>query len=188
MQVIDLEIPGCKLVGPPPRFGDARGWFSEHWSRRTFDAAGLSHAPVQDNLAWSEKAGTVRGLHFQAPPSAQAKLVSVLRGAILDVVVDIRHGSPTFGHHVRAELTAENGLMMLAPRGTAHGLVTLSDDTLVMYKVDDFFDPQNDHALRWNDPALGIDWPDGAGVNVKDKDAEAPLFADLPAYFEWGGA
>lgn len=188
MQVIELDIPGVKLIGPPPRYPDARGWFSEHWSGRTFEAVGLGFHWVQDNLAWSQRAGTVRGLHFQSPPSAQAKLVSVLRGAVLDVVVDLRHGSPTFGRHVKAELSAESGLMMLAPRGTAHGLVTLSDDTLVMYKVDGFFDLEQDRALRWNDPALGIDWPAGAGAAVSEKDAAAPLFTDLPTYFQWDGA
>ena len=188
MKVTDLQIPGCKLVGPPPRFPDARGWFSEHFSARTFAAAGVVHDWVQDNLAWSEKAGTVRGLHFQSPPSAQTKLVSVLRGAVLDVVVDIRKGSPTYGRHVRAELTAENGLMMLAPRGTAHGLVTLSDDTLVLYKVDGFYDLANDRALRWDDPALGIDWPAVAGSTVSPKDAAAPTLAELPDYFDWDGA
>lgn len=188
MQVTDLDIPGVKLIGPPPRYPDARGWFSEHWSRRTYAAAGIDNDWVQDNLAWSETAGTVRGMHFQSPPSAQAKLVSVLRGAVLDVVVDIRVGSPTFGKHVSAELTPGNGLMILAPRGTAHGLVTLTDDTLVLYKVDAFFDLPNDRALRWNDPALGIDWPDVAGAPVSPKDAEAPLLADLPDYFRWEGA
>ena len=187
MQVTELESAGVKLVGPSPRYPDARGWFSEHWSRRSFEAAGVANDFVQDNLAWSARAGTVRGLHFQSPPSAQAKLVAVLRGAVLDVVVDIRKGSPTYGQHVRAELTAENGLMMLAPPGTAHGLVTLSDDTLVMYKVDAFFDLANDRALRWNDPALGIAWPDLAGAQVSEKDAVAPLLADLPDYFVWDG-
>src|SRR5690606_33815227 len=138
MQVRDLDIPGARLIGPSPRFPDARGWFSEHYSRRRLAEAGIDNDWVQDNLAWSRRAGTVRGLHFQSPPSAQAKLVSVLRGAVLDVVVDIRRGSPTFGRHVAAELSADNGLMMLAPRGTAHGLVTLSDDVLVLYKVDAF--------------------------------------------------
>lgn len=188
MQVTELAIPGVKLIGPPPRYPDARGWFSEHWSRRTFEAAGIDNVWVQDNLAWSDKAGTVRGMHFQSPPSAQAKLVSVLRGAVLDVVVDIRRGSPTFGQHVSAELTPANGLMMLAPRGTAHGVVTLTDDTLVLYKVDAFFDLENDRALRWNDPALGIAWPGIAGAAVSPKDAEAPLLADLPDYFRWEGA
>lgn len=187
MQVTDLEIPGCKLVGPPRRHRDARGWFSEHWNRRTFEAAGVIHAFVQDNLAWSAKAGTVRGLHFQSPPAAQTKLVSVLRGAVLDVVVDIRKGSPTYGRHVGVELTADNGLMMLAPRGTAHGLMTLSDDTLVLYKVDAFFDLENDRAIRWNDAALGIDWP-AMEPEMSDKDAAAPLLAELPDYFGWDDA
>lgn len=188
MQVTDLAIAGAKLIGPPPRYPDARGWFSEHWSRRSYEAAGIGNDFVQDNLAWSAKAGTVRGLHFQSPPSAQAKLVSVLRGAVLDVVVDIRRGSPTYGRHVRAELTPENGLMMLAPRGTAHGLVTLTDDTLVLYKVDAFFDLENDRALRWDDPALRIDWPEIAGQHVSDKDRAAPLLAEMPDYFQWDGA
>lgn len=188
MQATDLAIPGVKLIGPPPRYPDARGWFSEHWSRRAFEAAGVVHDFVQDNLAWSERAGTVRGLHFQAPPSAQAKLVSVLRGAVLDVVVDIRRGSPTYGEHVAVELSAANGLMMLAPKGTAHGLVTLVDDTLVLYKVDAFFDAERDRALLWNDPALGIRWPEGAGAAVSPKDAAAPRLSELPPCFEWTGS
>ena len=188
MQVTELDISGVKLVGPPPRYPDARGWFSEHWSRPRFQSAGIDHDWAQDNLAWSAHAGTVRGLHFQSPPSAQTKLVAVLRGAILDVVVDIRHGSPTYGRHVQAELSAENGLMMLAPRGTAHGLVTLSDDTLVLYKVDAPFDAANDRALRWNDPALGIVWPVIAGAEVSAKDTSAPLLAELPNYFRRGDA
>lgn len=183
MQVTELDIPGVKLVGPPPRYPDTRGWFSEHWSRPRFQSVGIDHDWVQDNLAWSVRAGTVRGLHFQSPPSAQTKLVAVLRGAILDVVVDIRHGSPTYGQHVQAELSAENGLMMLAPRGTAHGLVTLSDDTLVLYKVDAPFDAAHDRALRWNDSALGIVWPAIAGAEISAKDATAPLLAELPDYF-----
>ena len=188
MQVQDLEIPGVKLVGPPPVYPDARGSFSEHWSRRAFEAAGITNDWVQDNLAWSKEAGTVRGLHFQSPPSAQAKLVSVLRGRVLDVVVDIRRGSPTYGRHVKAELSAENGLKMLAPRGTAHGLVTLEPDTLVLYKVDGFFDAERDLGLLWNDPDLGIDWPEIAGAAVSDKDRVQPRLRDLPAYFEWDAA
>ena len=110
------------------------------------------------------------------------------RGTPVSTPLNCRRGSPTFGRHVSAELTPANGLMMLAPRGTAHGLVTLTDDTLVLYKVDAFFDLENDRALRWNDPALGIAWPAIAGASVSSKDAEAPLLADLPAYFEWEGA
>lgn len=186
MQVRDLDIPGVKLIGPPARHGDDRGWFCEHFSARTHAAAGLTHDWVQDNLSFSRTPGTIRGLHFQPPPSAQAKLVSVLAGAVLDVVVDLRHGSPTFGRHVAVELSAEDGRQLLAPRGVAHGLCTLEPDTLVHYKVDGFYDAARDLGLAWDDPELGIAWPDFAGAVVSDKDRRQPRLAELPVWFRWG--
>lgn len=185
MQVRDLDIPGVKLIGPPERHGDDRGWFCEQFSARVHAAAGLDHAWVQDNLSFSRVPGTIRGLHFQPPPSAQAKLVSVLAGAVLDVVVDIRHGSPTFGRHVAVELSAEDGRQLLAPRGVAHGLCTLEPDTLVHYKVDGFYDRQRDLGLAWDDPALDIAWPSLAGAVVSDKDRRQPRLAELPRWFDW---
>lgn len=171
------------LVLKSRRFGDARGYFTETWSRRTLQVQGLNFDFMQDNVSLSATAGTVRGLHFQAAPSAQTKLVSVLQGAVLDVAVDIRKGSPTYGKHVAVELSAENGLQILVPRGFAHGLCTLVPDTMVMYKVDAFYDQPREFGLQWNDPALGIAWPDFAGAVLSEKDKINPVLADLPAYF-----
>lgn len=187
MEVFDLPIAPVKLL-KPARHGDSRGFFSEFYSKRRLDDAGLDLDFVQDNISLSAERGTIRGLHFQAAPSEQTKLVSVLRGAVFDVVVDIRNGSPTYGKHVFAELSAENGLQMLVPRGFAHGLCTLLPDTLVTYKVDGYYDASKDFGLRWNDPALGIAWPVGADeARVSDKDRRQPLLADLPAHFTHEG-
>ncbi len=188
MELRDLALPGVKLL-EPRRHGDARGWFVEHYSRKAFEAAGLDYDFVQDNVSFSATPGTIRGLHFQAPPSAQVKLVSVLRGAVLDVVVDLRIGSPTYGRHVTVELSAANGLQLLAPVGVAHGLCTLEPDTLVHYKVDAPYDAARDFGLLWNDPALGIDWPvEAADAAVSDKDRVQPTLAELPVYFRFEGA
>lgn len=185
MEVVDLAIPGVKLLRPQRR-ADDRGWFVEQFNARAAKEAGLPFQPVQDNISLSRAVGTVRGLHFQAEPSAQAKLVSVLSGAILDVVVDIRHGSPTFGEHVTAELDAEEGWQLFAPRGLAHGFCTLKRDTLVHYKVDGFYDGKRDFGLLWNDPDLGIDWPvEASQVKLSDKDAGQPRLRDLPSYFQY---
>jgi dTDP-4-dehydrorhamnose 3,5-epimerase len=166
------------------RFGDARGHFAETYSRRDFAALGIPEEMVQDNQSFSAQAGTVRGLHFQVPPRAQAKLVRVLRGRILDVAVDIRHGSPTYGQHVAAELSAENGLMFYVPTGFAHGFSTLDPDTEVAYKVSDTYAPDCDRGLAWDDPALGIDWGVAQGAAVlSDKDHRHPRLADLGRVF-----
>jgi dTDP-4-dehydrorhamnose 3,5-epimerase len=163
----------------PRRFGDHRGWFTETWSRRTLDIAFC-----QDNMSLSAEVGTVRGLHFQKPPHAQAKLVMVLQGAILDVAVDIRSASPTFGQHVAVELSAATGNQLLIPRGFAHGFCTLEPGTQVMYKVDDFYAPESDAGIFWADPDLAINWPvrvDQAHLSPKDlglprlKDIESPF-------------
>ncbi len=183
MEVIPQPISGV-LVLRPKRFGDARGYFTESYNRRTLEAAGLKFDFLQDNVSLSAQPGTVRGLHFQSPPSAQTKLLNVLQGAIVDVVVDIRHGSPTFGKHVAVTLTAHNGLQLLVPRGFAHGFCTLVPDTMVQYKVDNYYDPKCDGGLLWNDPALGIAWPVSAeNAVLAKKDNEHPKLADLPAYF-----
>jgi dTDP-4-dehydrorhamnose 3,5-epimerase len=175
------------LVLQPARFGDARGYFSEIYSQRTLKAHGIEFDFVQDNFLLSANPGTVRGLHFQGSPSTQTKLVSVLRGAILDVAVDIRKGSPHFGKHVAVELSAENGLQILVPRGFAHGICTLVPDTMVLYKVDAFYDSQRDYGLLWNDPALGIGWPEvAASPCLSDKDKVQPRLAELPRHFTYG--
>lgn len=185
MQITPLELPGACLLNPR-RFRDARGFFVESYNKETLDAHGIAFNFVQDNVSLSLKRGTIRGLHFQSPPSQQTKLVLVLRGAILDVLVDIRHGSPTYGRHVAVELTADNGLQALVPRGFAHGFCTLADDTLVQYKVDTHYDPARDLGLLWNDPELGIRWPvDAEAAILIDKDKQQPRLRDLPRYFAW---
>ena len=178
------EVPPVALVRPK-RFGDARGWFSE-----TFRAdwplleAG---AFVQDNHAYSTRRLVVRGLHFQTGPSVQAKLLRVAVGAILDVAVDIRRGSPTYGQHVARELTAEGGEQLFVPHGFAHGYATLTEECHVLYKVDGYYDPNREGSLRWDDPALGIDWPspEGDEVQLSDKDRVAPLLQDLDSPFAY---
>lgn len=184
MEVRELDLPGVRLMRPA-RFGDDRGWFAETFNVARAAEAGLAFEPVQDNMSLSRQAGTVRGLHFQAPPSAQAKLVSVPAGAIVDVVVDIRRGSPTFGRHVKVELDAEAGWQLFAPRGVAHGFCTLVPDTLVHYKVDGFYDRERDFGLLWNDPDLGVDWPVAPSqAKLSEKDARQPRLRDLPTHFE----
>ena len=177
--ITPLALPDVLLI-TPKRHGDARGWFSETWSDRTFEGAGLAHRFVQDNQAYSAVRGTIRGLHFQTAPHAQAKLVRVLKGAIYDVAVDIRQGSPTFGQWVGAELTAERGEQILVPRGFAHGYCTLTEEAEIFYKVDGQYSPANEGGILWSDPALGIDWPVTPDKAVtSDKDKILPLLADL---------
>lgn len=174
------------VVLTPARFGDHRGYFSESWSRKMMAAHGLDLDFVQDNHSLSARAGTVRGLHFQIPPHAQDKLVRCGRGALLDVAVDIRHGSDTFGQHVAVHLSAENGRQLLVPKGFAHGFLTLQPDTEIVYKCTDYYAPDCDAGICWNDPALGINWGVGADDAIlSDKDTVLPLLADLPAYFAY---
>lgn len=172
------------LILEPRRFGDSRGWFSETWNDARLREAGLELNFVQDNQSYSAPKGVLRGLHFQTRPKAQDKLVRVLRGAILDVAVDLRKDSPTFGQHVAVELTAENGRQLLVPIGFAHGFVTLVPDTEVFYKVTAPYSPENDKGLAFNDPVLGIDWgiPE-AELTLSEKDTKHPLLADMPTYF-----
>ena len=176
-------LPGVLIV-TPRRFGDDRGWFSETWNRRAFAAAGIEADFVQDNQSFSRPAGTVRGLHFQRPPAAQAKLVRVLRGAILDVAVDIRRGSPTWGRWVGVELSAGNGRQLFIPHGFLHGFVTRAPETEVAYKCDAFYAPDCEGAVRWDDPDLAIDWGiDPAAAVLSPRDAAAPAFRDLDSPF-----
>ena len=175
-----LALPEVLLI-TPRRHGDARGWFSETWSRRSLAAAGLDIDFVQDNEAFNARSGTVRGLHFQMAPHPQAKLVRVLAGAILDVAVDVRAGSPTRGRWVSARLTAEGGEQLFVPRGFAHGYCTLCDDVMLAYKVDGDYAPQTEGGVIWNDPDLAIDWPVPPDRAVlSDKDLVLPRLADLP--------
>jgi dTDP-4-dehydrorhamnose 3,5-epimerase len=186
MDVVDLSIPDVKVI-VPRRFADDRGFFSETWNRRRMADAGLSIDFVQDNHSHSVKRGTVRGLHYQRPPHAQGKLVRVTRGRILDIAVDIRRGSPTYGHWVGRVLSAENGEQLWVPRGFLHGFVTREPDTDVVYKVDAPYAAESDGAVRFDDPDLGIDWGlEGAEAFLSAKDAAAPHFADFQTPFVYG--
>lgn len=183
MQIESLAIADVKLIRPK-KFGDARGFFSEVYSRSAFAKAGIDMEFVQDNHSRSEKKGTIRGLHFQTAPFAQAKLVRVTRGRILDVAVDLRRGSPTFGRYVSAEISADNWTQILVPVGFAHGFCTLEPDTEVLYKVSDVYSPANDGGVIWNDPDIGIAWPlDAVEPVLSEKDGKLPRLKDLPAVF-----
>ena len=177
------EIEGLVLI-EPKRFGDHRGFFSETYNAARLAEKGFSKAFVQDNHSLSAEPGTVRGLHFQSPPSAQDKLVRVVRGAILDIAVDLRRGSPTFGDHVAVELSAANWLQLLVPAGFAHGFVTRAPDTEVLYKVTAYYAPDHDHGILWSDPTLGIDWGlNPAAAHLSDKDRAQPRLADIESPF-----
>lgn len=178
-----LAIPDLKLVRAR-KFGDARGYFRETYSAPAFAEAGLALNFVQDNHSLSAEQGTVRGLHYQAAPYAQAKLVRVTRGAILDVAVDIRHGSPSFGRHVAVRLDAAEGAQLFIPVGFAHGFCTLEPDTELAYKVTAPYAPAHDHGIAWNDPELAIDWPvESETATLSDKDRRHPTLRDAPACF-----
>ena len=182
MQVYDTSLGEIKLI-TPHRFGDDRGWFSESWNARAFRDAGIAIEWVQDNHSFSAEKGTLRGLHYQTPPFAQDKLVRCTRGAIWDVAVDFRKDSPTYLEHFGIELSADNGAQLLVPAGFLHGFVTLEAQCEVQYKCSAPYAPDCDAAIRWDDPALGIDWPlDGAPV-LSAKDAAAPLVADTTSPF-----
>lgn len=184
LSVEPTAIPDVKII-TPKKYGDHRGFFSEVYKQSDMAAAGIDLAFVQDNHSLSAQVGTLRGLHFQSAPFAQDKLVRVTKGRILDVAVDIRASSPTFGQHVAVELSAENWRQLLVPIGFAHGFVTLEPDTEVLYKVTALYGPANDHGLAFDDPALGIDWrlPHGE-LALSDKDRKHPRLADLPRYFD----
>lgn len=170
----------------PKKFGDGRGFFSETYSARRFEQAGITDLFVQDNHSLSAQVGTVRGLHFQIAPHAQSKLVRVVRGAILDVALDIRRGSPTFGQHIAVELSAEAWNQLFVPIGFAHGFCTLQPDTEVLYKVNAYYAPEAEFGVLWCDEELGIDWPIGAGNPVlSEKDRRHPRLCDLPTYFTY---
>jgi dTDP-4-dehydrorhamnose 3,5-epimerase len=181
--IAPLAISDVLLI-TPQRHGDARGWFAETWSRRAMANTGVDADFLQDNQAFNGRKGTLRGLHFQTAPHAQAKLVRVLRGAIFDVAVDIRTGSATYGQWAGATLTAEGGEQIFVPRGFAHGYVTLTDDAEIAYKVDGLYAPQTEGGLAWDDPDLGITWPVEGEPVLSDKDRVWPRLKDLgPAHF-----
>lgn len=179
-------MPVIKIV--PKRFEDARGWFSETYQRDRFAAAGIDADFVQDNQSWSQPVGTLRGIHFQTPPHAQAKLVRCLRGRIWDVAVDLRAGSPTYGGWIAAELTAARGEQLYVPVGFGHAFLTLEPECEVAYKTSDFYAPDCDAGIAWNDPDLGIAWPlPGAAPEMSDKDRRLPAFKDFVSPFAYDG-
>ena len=185
MQVDPTKLSGVLII-TPKRFGDNRGFFSESWNRRTHEENGLTYDFVQDNHSLSAQVGTVRGLHFQAPPHAQAKLVRCGRGRLLDVTVDIRKGSPTYGQSVTVELSAENGVQLMIPTGFLHGFATLEPNTEICYKCTDYYAPDCDGSVRWD--SLDIDWKVRGDAILSEKDANAPLFSEFDSPFTWEGA
>ena len=183
MKVIDAGLEGLKIIEPDV-FGDARGWFCEQYNAARYKAAGIAADFVQDNESLSSK-GVVRGLHWQAAPHTQAKLVRVIRGAAWDVAVDIRKGSPTFGKHVSVVLSGENRKQFFIPRGFAHGFIVLEDDTLFSYKCDNLYCAAADRGMRFDDPALGIEWPKvDVELRLSEKDRRHPLLAGIEPWEE----
>lgn len=176
MNIIKTKISGLYILEPRV-FGDARGWFMESWSKRTLDDAGIHVDFVQDNQSYSADKGTLRGLHYQCGDKCQAKLLRATRGSIYDVAADLREGSPTFGQWEGVELSAENKRQFFIPRGFAHGFLTLTDDVEVQYKTDNYYAPEADAGIRWDDPTIKIDWPFAPTI-LSDKDAKAPYLED----------
>lgn len=185
MEVQESNIPEI-LILKPDKYSDQRGFFSETYNQLKLSQLGISTAFVQDNFSLSAREGTVRGLHFQTPPYAQAKLVSVISGAIVDIAVDIRTGSPTFGQHVAVEISARAWNQILIPVGFAHGFCTLEPDTRVCYKVSHYYSPDHDRGILWNDPELGIDWPMKVETAIlSEKDRHWPRLRELPEVFHY---
>jgi len=182
MFVKRLNIPDVVVIRPD-RHEDDRGFLSETYNRRALAEIGIEREFVQDNHSLSRRKGTLRGLHYQAPPAAQAKLVRVVRGAVFDVAVDIRVGSPTFGQHVSCKLSGCNGEQIYVPEGFAHGFCTIEPDTEVIYKISNYYAPAHDCGLMWNDPALGIEWPVSKPL-LSEKDRTHPVLGELPAHFK----
>lgn len=182
--VTALDLGGILLI-VPRRFGDARGYFAETYRRDAFRALGVAADFVQDNQSLSARAGTVRGLHFQAPPAAQAKLVRAIRGAVFDVAVDLRRGSASYGRWCAATLTAAGGEQVYIPRGFAHGFCTLEPDTEVAYKIDGYYAPEHDSGVLWNDPQIGIAWPvEPAEAILSERDRKLPRLGEIDPPFE----
>jgi len=186
MDISPLDIQDVKILRPK-KHGDARGFFSETWSRAALEGAGIDIDFVQDNQSLSARRGTVRGLHFQTPPHPQAKLLRVIRGSVFDVALDLRRGSPSYGRHVSAVISAEEWNQILVPVGFAHGFMTLEPDTEVIYKVSGVYSPANDAGILWNDPDLGIAWPPDAEPVLSDKDRVQPRLRDFETPFTYEG-
>ncbi len=182
MKFTETALKGVYIVEPQV-FGDHRGSFMESWSRRAFEEAGLFYDFVQDNHSSSTVKGTLRGIHFQRGEKAQAKLVRCTRGAVLDVAVDLRHSSPNYKKWISVELSAENKKQLLIPRGFGHGFVTLTDDVEFLYKADNYYAPEADGGIRWNDPELAVNWGVEAPV-LSEKDRKSPFLKDAVTGFE----
>ncbi|BCG81556.1 dTDP-4-dehydrorhamnose 3,5-epimerase [Mesorhizobium sp. 113-3-3] len=182
MEIRSLGLEGVLEI-VPKRHGDARGFFVETYNAERFSQAGIDLVFVQDNHSYSAAAGVLRGLHYQLAPRAQDKLLRVIRGSVLDVAVDIRRGSKTFGRWVAHEISAEKGNQILVPKGFAHGFVTLVPDTEVLYKVTDTYSPEHDRSVRFDDPDIGIEWPSvTGGFQLSDKDLKAPMLAEADVF------
>ena len=177
MRKIETNLPGVFIIEPQV-YGDHRGWFMETWSAGKFEELGLHYDFVQDNQSFTAQTGTLRGIHFQNVPMAQAKLVRVNRGAVLDVAVDLRKGSPTYRQWVAVELSAENRKMLIIPRGFGHGFKTLTDDVEFCYKCDNLYSKEHDRGIRFNDPGIGVDWGEVHEELLSAKDAAAPFLAE----------
>lgn len=184
MRVQETSLDGVLEI-IPRRFGDDRGWFCETWSRPRMAEAGLALDFLQDNHSFSAEVGTLRGLHYQAPPHAQAKLVRCTRGAIRDVAVDVRRGSPSFGHWIALELTDKNSKQLIVPEGFLHGFITLEPNSEVQYKVTDVYVPDCDGTVRWD--SVGIDWELLSPPVLSEKDATAPTLEEWVSPFTWEG-
>lgn len=185
LDIKKLAIPGVQVL-TPNQFNDDRGFFSEVYNRRTLSKVGIDTVFVQDNHSLSKSAGTVRGLHFQIEPHPIEKLVRVISGSVLDVVVDLRRGSPTFGEHTSVELSASNWKQIYVPVGLAHGFCTLEPHTEVAYKVTDYWSPDSDRGVAWDDPDLAIDWPvKREQALLSDRDLALPALTEIPPYFTW---
>jgi dTDP-4-dehydrorhamnose 3,5-epimerase len=184
LKIIKTKLDGVVILEPKV-FGDSRGFFQESYSKRVFEGLGLNYELIQDNHSLSVEAGTLRGLHYQTSPKAQTKIVRAITGAILDVVVDIREGSPTYREHISVILSADNHRQIIVPKGFAHGVLTLVPNVHLLYKVDEFYSPQNDRCIRWDDPELNIDWNWSSPI-LSEKDANAPFLKDVDNNFIYG--
>ncbi len=182
MKKIETKLPGVYIIEPQV-IGDQRGYFMETWSTRNFEELGLEYNFVQDNQSFSAQKGILRGIHFQNNPMAQAKLVRVTKGAVLDVAVDLRKGSPTYRQWVAVELSAENKRMLMIPRGFGHGFRTLTDEAEFCYKVDNLYSAEHDRGIRFDDPAVGVDWGEVKDDLLSKKDKDAPLLEDSDCNF-----
>ena len=183
MNVIKTDVLDVYILEPKV-FGDHRGWFMESWSQKKMEDAGLFYNFIQDNHSFSAQKGTLRGLHFQKGEAAQAKLVRCCKGAVMDVAVDMRQGSPTYKKWVGVELSAENHRQLLIPRGFLHGFVTLTDDVEFLYKADNLYSPENDRNVLWNDPEIGVDWNVENPI-ISDKDSKAPKLCESDIDFKY---